>query len=99
MAASSSVTNGDELLLAAPPPEANVIDALWVMLGPAIDNRVVRLEAALGQVDGLAKRSLAVLGGDAKVQSCGAVGHENPLSPNTAKQEISRFVVTGTGEK
>jgi len=56
------------------------------MLRPAIDHRVVGLEAALGQVDGLAKPSLAVFGADAKVQSCGAVRHENPLSSNTAKQ-------------
>ena len=86
-------------MFAALPPEANVIDAFWMMLGLAIDNRVEGLEAALGQVNWLAKRSLAVFGGDAKVQSCGAVRHENPLSPNTAKQEISRFVVTGTGQK
>ena len=76
-----------------------VIDAFGVVLRLAIDHRDVGLEAALGQVGRLAKPSLAVSGGDAKVQSCGAVRHENPLSSNTAKQEISRFVVTGTGEK
>jgi len=65
-----------------------------MVLGLAIDHREAGLEAAFGHVDGLAKPSLAVLGGDSKVQSCMRFDMIIPLSPNTAKQGISRFVVT-----
>ena len=44
------------------------------------------LEATLGQVNGLAVGLPAIGGGDADVQRCGAVCHEIPLNPNTAKQ-------------
>jgi hypothetical protein len=42
--------------------EADVVDTFFVVFRFAIDHRVLRLEATLGLVDGLAKRVSAVLG-------------------------------------
>ena len=75
--------NQHELLFAAIRTEADVIDTIFVMFRFAIDHRVLRLEATLGLVDGLAERTSAVLD-DADVQRCSAVCHEIPLNPNTA---------------
>jgi hypothetical protein len=68
------------------------------VFGFATDYCVLRLEATLGLVNGLAERASGVLG-DADVQRGGAVCHEIPLMPNTANQGISRFLVTGTAQK
>jgi hypothetical protein len=78
-------TNQHKLLFAAVRSEADVVDTFVVMFRFAFDHCVLRLEATLRLVDGLAERAFTVLG-DANVQRCVAVCHEIPLNPNTAKQ-------------
>jgi hypothetical protein len=95
--ATNAPANLQKLLLARVPPQADVVDAFFVVLRFAIDHCVLRLEVT-GLVNGLAERASAVLG-DADVQRGGAVCHEIPLKSNTANQGISRFLVTGTGQK
>ena len=87
-----------KLLLAAVRTEADVVDAFFVVFRFAIDHCVLRLEATLGLVNGLAERVSAVLG-DADVQRCGAVCHEIPLNPILRNKELSRVLVTGTAQK
>jgi len=71
-------------------PKADVIDAFFVVFRFAIDHRVLRLEATLGLVNGLAERAFTVL--VMRMFSVAVtVCHEIPLSPNTADKEISRF--------
>jgi hypothetical protein len=77
-------------LPAAVRTEADVIDAFFVVFRFAIDHRVLRLEATLGLVNGLAERAFTVLG-DADVQRCGTVCHEILLNPILRDKEISRF--------
>jgi hypothetical protein len=61
--------------------EPDVIDAFFVVFRFAIDHCVVRLKATFGLVNRLAVPPFAIGGGDAEVQSGGAVCHEIPLNP------------------
>jgi hypothetical protein len=79
-----------KLLLAAVRTEADVVDAFFVVFRFAIDHCVLRLEATLGLVDGLAERAFAVLG-DADVQRCVAVCHEK--SPDSQYCESRDFTI------
>ncbi|MGA7687259.1 MAG: hypothetical protein WCC32_03695 [Terriglobales bacterium] len=79
-----------ERLLTAVHTEADVVDTFFVVFRFAIDHCVLRLEATLGLVNGLAERAFAVLG-DADVQRCGAACHEK--SPDSQYCESRDFTI------
>jgi hypothetical protein len=91
--------NQFKFLFAVVRAESEIINSICVVLGFAIDHCVLRFEATLGVVNGLAVGLPTSLSGDADVQRCGTICHEIPLNLNTANQGISRLQEPGSVKK